>query len=235
VYVLDDIDKSYSRVIVFSGLSCKIPTDRFVFVIGPSGSGKSTLLRLLSFVDPPDKGSIELSLDGATFSSDDAKRPWPKVTCVFQRQFLWPHLTIRENIVLPLRILQIPEGGARLAEVVDLLGMKSFLDRYPNEVSGGEAQRAALGRAFVLKPSVILIDEVHGGLDLEQQTTVNQYLLRLRETGVGLVVVTHSVSFARKYADVLLVVENQGITTIADARDPGRHIESPFLKRVLEL
>ena len=235
MFILRHVHKSYSSVVVLSDVSCEIPADKFVFIVGPSGSGKSTLLRLLSLVERPVQGSVELTLGGRRYSDAGEERPWPLVTCVFQRQFLWPHLTIRENITLPLRVRGVTDPDVALREVVHLFRMEGFVDRYPNEVSGGEAQRAALARALALKPTVILIDEAHGGLDLEQQATVNQQLVKLRSTGVGLVVVTHSISFARRYGDTLLVVEDRGVKSISTMHDLGMRAESPFLKRVLEL
>ena len=235
MFTLRSVTKSYNGTNVFRNVSCVIPTDRFVFVLGPSGSGKSTLLRMLSFIETPDIGRVELGLDGVRYASDAPERPWPKVTCVFQRQFLWPHLTIRENILLPLRFRSVGGRDAKLAEVASLFGMDAFLDRHPNEVSGGEAQRCALARAFVLNPSVILIDEVHGGLDLEQQAVVNGHLLALRNRGVGLVVVTHSLAFAEKYADLALIVENGGLTSVGDAGGLKKSDKSPFLSRVRQL
>jgi sulfate transport system ATP-binding protein len=235
MFTLRSVIKSYNGTKVFGNVSCEIPTDRFVFVLGASGSGKSTLLRMLSFVETPDTGRVELALDGARYASDTLERPWPKLTCVFQRQFLWPHLTIRENILLPLRYLSGKDIETKLTEVTNLFGMSAFLDRHPNEVSGGEAQRAALARAFVLDPKVMLIDEVHGGLDLEQQSIVNGHLLALHNRGVGLVVVTHSLLFAEKYADVALIVENGAITPVGDSRGLRESSESPFLRRVRAL
>ena len=107
--------------------------------------------------------------------------------------------------------------------------MSNFIDRYPNEVSGGQAQRAALARAFALKPSLMLIDEAHGGLDLEQQHILNSQFLSLKHTGVGLIVVTHSLEFAKKYSDYVVVLEKGILVEIG----PSSIIKNPnsrFLK-----
>jgi ABC-type Fe3+/spermidine/putrescine transport system ATPase subunit len=231
MYSLDHVVKNYGTVSVLKEITCTMPVDGFVFLMGPSGSGKSTLLRLLSFVETPDFGTVSLTLDGDKFYSNQSNRPWPRVTTVFQRQFLWPHLTLRENISLPLRF-QALNPEKQLQGVVDLFDMGRFIDRYPNEVSGGQATRAALARALVLHPQLILIDEPHGGLDLEQQKILNDHLVTLRQAGVGLIVVTHSLEFARKYADQIFVLEDGRITEsgIAELLDNPK---SSFLKRVL--
>jgi len=230
VYTLDHVHKRYGNTQVLVDLDGEIPTNKFVFLLGPSGSGKSTLLRVLSLIETPSEGSVHLDLSGRKFNSQWAGRPWPQLTCVFQKQFLWPHLTLRENIALPLRGGE--EEKAKVQEVIELFDMVSFVDRHPNEVSGGQAQRAALARAFALGPELILIDEAHGGLDLEQQQTVNSHLVSLRETGVGLVVVTHSLDFARRFADHVLIIE-EGVLTENGPRSVFERPKSPFLKRAL--
>jgi ABC-type Fe3+/spermidine/putrescine transport system ATPase subunit len=212
MYTLKNVIKSYGVVEAIKGISCNIPTDQFVCIMGASGSGKSTLLRLLSFVETSDQGSIQLVLQGEEFDSMQSPRPWPQVTCVFQKQFLWPHLSLRQNISLPLELKDTSDAEERIEKAIDLFGMSSFVDRYPNEVSGGQAQRVALARALVLNPKLILIDEAHGGLDVGQQEILNAHLLKLRDSGVGLIVVTHSLEFAEKYADMIIHLEEGSLT-----------------------
>ncbi len=214
MYTLEHVMKSYGANTVLKDVNCRIPLDGLVTIMGPSGAGKSTLLRLLSFLEAPDFGYLLLQLDAHHFDSRKGDKPWPKVTLVFQRQFLWPHLTLRDNIALPLKTAGLPNICSRIEAVTNLFDMSSFIDRYPNEVSAGQAQRGALARAFALEPQVILLDEAHFGLDLEQQKTLNDHLIALRDSGVALVVVTHSLDFARKFADRIVVVENGSIVEV---------------------
>lgn len=234
MYTLREVSKCYSGVTALRPTTCTIPTKGLVVVMGPSGSGKSTLLRLLSFVELPDNGTVALDLDNASFASNDDRRPWPRVTCVFQKQFLWPHLTLRENISLPLRARGHVSHEAELERVIELFGMSEYIDRYPNEVSGGQAQRVALARALVLAPEVILIDEAHTGLDLEQQSILNKHLLTLRSNGVGLIVVSHSLEFASRFADNVIVIEDGAIVEVA-TREGIMNSASQYLKRAMEL
>ena len=207
MYILQDVSKLYGQTHALDRVSIELPTNKFVVVLGPSGCGKSTLLRQLSFIEVPEEGSITLELNGSIFDSDLKDRPWPRLTCVFQKQFLWPHLTLRENIELPLKHNN-RSSREEIEKIIQQFNMLSFVDRYPNEVSGGQAQRAALARAFALKPELMLIDEAHGGLDLEQQHILNSHFVSLKHVGVGLIVVTHSLEFAQKYADYVIVLEN---------------------------
>jgi ABC-type polar amino acid transport system ATPase subunit len=118
------------------------------------------------------------------------------VTVVFQQHFLWPHLTLRDNIGLPVKGRP---GAARVVkEMLQLFQMETFADRFPNQVSLGQRQRAALARAFALEPRYILLDEITSALDVEQTATVMRYLLLLRSRGVGILIVTHLLGFAKQ-------------------------------------
>jgi ABC-type polar amino acid transport system ATPase subunit len=111
--------------------------------------------------------------------------------------------------------------------------MAEFIGRYPNEVSGGQAQRVALARAFVLGPEVVLIDEPHSGLDLEQQSVLNEHFLTLREAGTGLIVVTHSMGFARRYAEGFVLVEGGVVTAVPSSRAFGE-LDSAYVRRATQ-
>ena len=231
MFILKDISKTYGPVRALDKINIEIPTNNFVVILGPSGCGKSTLLRHLCFIEIPDEGNIKLTLNGSVFESWKSERPWPRLTCVFQRQFLWPHLTLRENIELPLKSNQ-RSTSEEVDKIIDQFEMQNFIDRYPNEVSGGQAQRAALVRAFVLKPEIMLIDEAHGGLDLEQQHILNSHFVSLKHLEVGLIVVTHSLEFAQKYADFIVVLENGQVTDVGD-KSVFSNPHSRFLKLAL--
>jgi ABC-type polar amino acid transport system ATPase subunit len=232
MYTLERVEKHYGNTSILRDITCTIPIDGLVVVMGPSGSGKSTLLRLLSFVEAPDSGTIHLTLNGDLFDSRSDVRPWPRLTCVFQKQFLWPHLTLLENLRLPIRATGRHGADERVAEVVNLFQMSDFVNRFPNEVSGGQAQRAALARALVLDPELILIDEAHSGLDLEQQSVLNDHLLALRSSGVGLVIVTHSLDFARLYADHAVIVEDRTVREVG-SREVFQQPVSAYLRRAI--
>ncbi len=190
---------------VFSAIDLAIRPGEISVLIGPSGTGKTTLLRCLALLDPPASGTI--CVDDQSFSFPLAADtpfvpPWPLVTTVFQQLFLWPHLTLRENILLPVRL----RGGAMdgLAEMIEAFDMASFIDRYPNEVSLGQRQRAALARAVLLQPRYLLLDEITSALDVEQVANILAYLKALRNKGIGIFLITHLLGFARHTADQVL-------------------------------
>lgn len=193
------IDKSFDTTNILRGVDIEIKPGCISVLIGPSGSGKTTLIRALSLIDPPTKGKIILDENKYEFPLTPKQRiikPWPNLTVVFQQHFLWPHLTLRNNIMLPLS----KRSGSEytVEELIKTFSMDAFIDRYPNEVSIGQRQRVALARAFALQPKYILLDEITSALDVEQTGTVVRHLLALRDKGIGLLVVTHLLAFARE-------------------------------------
>ncbi|MFC1511623.1 ATP-binding cassette domain-containing protein [Candidatus Latescibacterota bacterium] len=232
MYTLTNVERQYEKNKVLSNINCSIPTDAIVVVMGPSGAGKSTLLRLLSFIELPDRGTIRLTMNGDVFDSVKEQKPWPRVTCVFQGKFLWPHMTLLQNIRLPVAAAGHEDVNERVEQVISLFQMSDFIHRFPNEVSGGQAQRVALARALALRPELVLIDEPHTGLDLQQQYILNEHLLVLRESGVGLIIATHSLEFVRRYADRVVIIENGTIPAVS-SKEEFMHPDSDYLKRAI--
>jgi ABC-type polar amino acid transport system ATPase subunit len=185
-------------------------------VIGPRGAGKTTLLRALSMIDPPTAGTI--SVDAASYhfpARTIAPPPWPALTVVFQQLFMWPHLTVRQNIELPLRLRHVADYG-HVDKLIEEFQMKEFVDRYPNSVSTGERQRAALVRAFALRPRYLLLDEVTAALDVERVALVLRKVQALKAEGVGVVAVTHALTFARRAADAVYFVDGGKVSHEGD-------------------
>jgi ABC-type polar amino acid transport system ATPase subunit len=198
------ITKNYGSSMALTGVDIDVQPGRVSILIGPSGAGKTTLIRTLSLLDLPTTGSIhidDLVYDFPLISDHKIKEPWPNLTVVFQQHFLWPHLTLRENIALPLSRQRRSDSAAVIAELVDLFGMRSFVNRYPNEVSLGERQRASLARALALNPKYILLDEITSALDVEQTAIVTKYLINLRNRGIGILIVTHFLAFAKRLVE----------------------------------
>ena len=207
-----DIKKAYGGKAVLQGAGIQVSPGQISALIGPSGAGKSTLLREMAFVEPPDEGRIEIDGRSFEYPADRDKNPsvWPSVTVVFQRLHLWPNMTVRDNIIMPVRERS---NGRQWADDVDRLvadfGMEEFIDRYPNEVSVGQAQRAAIARALLLKPRYLLLDEVTSSLDVEHVSNLLRYLIELRATGeTGILLITHLLGFAKRSADQVFFMDN---------------------------
>src|SRR5690606_34848157 len=164
---------------------------------GESGSGKSTLLNLISGLDLPDAGHIVLEGIEITRLGDEARTRLrrARIGFVFQAFHLLPHLTVAENVALPLALNGLPraDAGARVARMLEAVGMAAAAAAYPRELSGGEAQRVAIARALVHAPGLLLADEPTGNLDAGTAGEVLSLLRQAVKSGHGTgILVTHS-------------------------------------------
>lgn len=206
----NNITKKFGDRVVLHDISLEIKPGTITSIIGPSGSGKTTLLKALSLLDLPQTGNITIDEAYYTFPLNTNKivKPWPKVSVVFQQLFIWPHLTLRKNIELPLETRGILKDNEEyLNELYTMFDMNEFLDRFPNEVSVGQRQRVALVRALALKPEYLLLDEITSSLDVEQSQIILSHLVAIKQRGVGIVMVAHDIGFAVSNADTVCFLE----------------------------
>ncbi len=193
---------------VLAGVSFDVAAGAFVALVGTSGVGKSTLLRVIGGLLPPTTGTVLLEGTPPTQSTEP-------VGVVFQRDNLMPWRTVEENIRLPLEIHPPAPGSddARLAEVLDLVGLAGYGQSYPAQLSGGMAQRVALARALIQRPELLLLDEPFGALDALTRERMAQELLRIWDAmPVTVIMVTHSISEAVLLADEVLVMNGRPAT-----------------------
>lgn len=205
------LTKIYNGREVLHGINIKIEPGKITSLIGPSGSGKTTLLKVLSMLDLPQSGSVTIDDKNYIFPSRTKKfiPPWPEVSVVFQQLFIWPHLTLRQNVELPLKVRGIlNENKHHLEELYEMFSMKEFIDRFPNQASLGQRQRVALVRALALKPKYLLLDEITSSLDVEQSEIILSHLTTIKKQGVGIIMVAHDIDFALSNADMVCFLEN---------------------------
>lgn len=181
-------------ILALEPCDCTVAAGDRIAIVGPSGSGKSTLLHLIAGLDLPTRGAVEWPALGPR----EALRPGP-VAVVFQGPSLLPPLTVLENVALPLTLAGFaPEHArARAGEALDQLGLGDVRDKLPEEISGGQAQRAAVARALAGEPSLVIADEPTGQLDRESARHVGEALLAAADArGAALVVATHDEAVA---------------------------------------
>ncbi|WP_410015579.1 amino acid ABC transporter ATP-binding protein [Sodalis sp. C49] len=234
------VSKRFRQVCAVNQVYLDIAPGEIVALIGPSGCGKSTLLRCVTWLETPDEGFIEIN--GAPFgrrregeiirhqSRRQIDMLRPRLGMVFQQFNLWPHLTVRENIVTPQRVV-LGRGGeqahARAERQMAQFALSQVADRYPWQLSGGQKQRAAIARALVMDPAVMLFDEPTSALDPELVGEVQTLLRSLAQGGMAMLIVTHDIRFAVNVAGRLAFMCEGGIVEegpvsqlVGSPRDP---------------
>ena len=194
---LEGIRKSYRDVTILAGIDLEIESGEFVALTGRRGSGKSTLLRIIGGLEPPDAGSVHFSgAEITAFSETDMSRfRRESMGFVFQSFNLIETLTIAENIALPLSLngYSNEATSGRVTELLDTLQISGHAEKYPDTLSGGEQQRAAIARALAHRPALVIADEPTGNLDEHTAKTVMELLVNeCRSHRASLIVATHS-------------------------------------------
>ncbi|MBB6734361.1 ABC transporter ATP-binding protein [Cohnella zeiphila] len=217
-------------------LDLTVREGEFVGIMGPSGSGKSTLLNLLATIDQPTSGEIEI--DGASIMkmSEDRMSAFrrEKLGFIFQDFNLLDTLTVKENILLPLALAKtdVKELERSVEEIADKFGIRTILDKYPYQISGGQKQRTAASRAIVTKPTLVLADEPTGSLDSKSATDLLESLRSLNERDrATILMVTHD-PFAASYCSRVLFIKDGGMfTELAKSEGPRQ----PFFKKIMDV
>ncbi|HVL75031.1 MAG TPA: ABC transporter ATP-binding protein [Noviherbaspirillum sp.] len=209
---LHDVSKSYAGRKILSGLSYTLHDGEYVAVMGESGVGKSTLLNLIAGLDAPDAGDIVI--DGVSLAGidDDAatRLRRKQMGFVFQAFHILPHLTLAQNVALPLLLNRAPPQQRVLA-MLEAVGLGPRADDFPRQLSGGELQRVAIARALVHRPRVLLADEPTGNLDPDTAADVLELLRReIKQNGGCAIMVTHS-PVAAASADRVLLLTRTGL------------------------
>src|SRR5947209_7987162 len=201
-----NITRRFGDFVAVDDVSLEIPDSSLTAVLGPSGSGKSTLLRIIAGLEKPDSGQVHLAGKDATALSPQNR----DIGFVFQHYAAFKHMTVRDNVGFALRIRKRPkqEIRERVDELLDLVQLNGYADRYPHELSGGQRQRMALARALAAEPRVLLLDEPFGALDARVRAELRDWLRRLHEeVHVTTVFVTHDQEEAMEVADQVAVLD----------------------------
>jgi multiple sugar transport system ATP-binding protein len=229
---LAGISKSFDGLEALRDMSFDVADASFFVLLGPSGAGKTTTLRVIAGLERPDAG--EVRFDGA--ASGDATPAERDVAMVFQSYALYPKQTVAQNIASPLRARHIPadEAGRRVREVADLLHIGHLLQRNPAQLSGGEQQRVALGRALVREPRAFLMDEPLTNLDVKLRVEMRAELMRLhRHVGRTFIYVTNDQAEAMSMADRIAVLHQGTIQQIGTPEEiydkPGNRFVATFV------
>lgn len=212
---LENMNKTFGGNLTLKDITTTFENNQTTVLVGPSGSGKSTMLRSLNLLEMPESGKYyfdDLELD---FKKGISKKEILEVRreteMVFQNYNLFPHLTVLKNIIEgPVHVLKEDKESAtkRAYELLKKVGLADKADAYPQQLSGGQAQRVAIARSLAMNPRYILLDEPTSALDPELELEVLKVLLQLAKEKQSLIIVTHNLAFAQKVADKILFVED---------------------------
>ena len=232
-----NLKKQYGDNIILKDINLYINRGEVVSLIGPSGSGKSTILRCI--VDLESITSGEILIEGNNLADKNIdkkikKEMLLKTGMVFQTFNLFPHLSVRNNIVKTLKLVKkidTSEAEAITKKMLDLVGLSDKMNSFPNELSGGQKQRVAIARALALQPDILLFDEPTSALDPELVKEVLDIIRKLKEQKITMLIVSHEMNFVREISDRVVVMEKG---EILETRTSQQIFENPTSQRVKE-
>ena len=232
-----NLKKQYGDNVVLKNINLHIDRGEVVSLIGPSGSGKSTILRCIADLESITSGKILIEGNNLTDKNVDKKikkEMLLKTGMVFQTFNLFPHMSVRNNIVRTLKLVKNmnTEKAESLAkEMLSLVGLSDKINNYPNELSGGQKQRVAIARALALKPDIMLFDEPTSALDPELVKEVLDIIRKLKSQKITMLIVSHEMNFVREISDRVIIMEKG---EILETGTPKQIFENPSSQRVRE-
>jgi cell division transport system ATP-binding protein len=217
---LDNVGKHYGAdAEILHDVSMKLDAGGFYFLTGASGAGKTTLLKIIYLAESPSRGLVALFGTNASLADRRAHTALRRrIGIVFQNFRLVDHLSVRDNVALPLRIAGAPEREVRenVPELLSWLGLEGKLDFYPPMLSGGEQQRVAIARAIVRRPDLLIADEPTGNVDDEIAMLLVRVFERINKLGTTILIATHDVAFARQFAHHRYHLDRGSLTLAGD-------------------
>ncbi|GAA0419651.1 MAG: ectoine/hydroxyectoine ABC transporter ATP-binding protein EhuA [Bacillota bacterium] len=247
IVTFNDVHKSFGDVKVLKGIDLDIKPAEKVAIIGPSGSGKTTIIRMLMTLEQPTSGDIivdgknlwKMEKKGSMVDANEKhlRNVRGDIGMVFQHFNLFPHMTILENcMTAPIHVKNEDKSTAkqRSIEMLEKVGLGDKLDNYPSQLSGGQKQRVAMARALVMRPKVMLFDEVTSALDPELVGEVLEVIRDIAKEGeMAMILVTHEMDFALDVADKVLFLDEGVIAEQGTASEVIEHSTNERLQSFL--
>ena len=232
--VVENLYKRFGDVVAVNHISFTVQDGEFLTLLGPSGCGKTTTLFAIAGLDYPDTGLIRVG-ESTFFDSSTGRSVVPeKRNCgmVFQSYALWPHMKVYENLAFPLRLRKVSKKARdeRIAEILNLVELEPYKDRYPHQLSGGQQQRVALGRALVYSPTVLLLDEPLSNLDAKLRERARSWLKGIQgQLGITTIYVTHDQLEALALSDRIAVMREGSICQVGTPQEIYASPAEPFV------
>ncbi len=226
--VVENATKKFGDFVALDEVSIEVPDGSLTALLGPSGSGKSTLLRVIAGLEKPDSGRVLISGQDMTQVAVQDRH----VGFCFQHYAAFKHMTVRDNVAFGLKIRKHDKNDIeeRVRELLRLVHLEGFIDRYPSQLSGGQRQRMALARALAVEPKVLLLDEPFGALDAKVREELRAWLRRLHdEVHVTTIFVTHDQEEAMDVAEQIVVMNDGAVEQAGGPRDLYEHPKTEFV------
>ncbi len=236
--VIKELKKAFNGFEVLRGVNLEIPSDQITFIMGQSGTGKSVLIKHIVGLLKPDSGEIWFeNKDITKLSEKELQKVRKKIGFLFQEGALFDSMTIKENVIFPLKEhfkMTKKEMEERVDELLSVVNLLNAKNKYPSELSGGMRKRAALARTLALQPQVVLFDEPTTGLDPLLQLSIMQLIKDLKEKyNLTCVVISHDVPLALKFADKIAFL-HKGKILAEGTPEEIKKSEEPFIKKFIE-
>ncbi|QUB96246.1 amino acid ABC transporter ATP-binding protein [Leptotrichia sp. oral taxon 218] len=230
-----NLRKNFGKNEVLHDINLTVNRGEVVSLIGPSGSGKSTILRCIIDLETITDGDI--FIEGKNLKDKKLKKEiLLKTGMVFQSFNLFPHMTVRNNIVRTLKLVKkssVSEATKIVKEVLEVVGLADKIDNFPSELSGGQRQRVAIARALALRPDILLFDEPTSALDPELVKEVLDIIRKLKNEKITMLIVSHEMNFVKEISDKVVVLENGKILEKGTSKQIFENPESSRVKEFL--
>lgn len=208
---LKHITKLYGSFKALDDINLMIPDGEIMGIIGQSGAGKSTLIRCINMLEPPTSGEVIINgKDMTKHSARELREERKKIGMIFQHFNLLSNRTVYQNVAFPLELANVPkeEQKKRIEEMLELVGLSDYRDKYPAQLSGGQKQRVGIARAIVSRPSVLLSDEATSALDPETVKSILKLLKDInKKLGITIIMITHQMEVIKEIAEHVAVIE----------------------------
>lgn len=232
--LIENLTKTFRNNLIIDHINLEIKTGQLVALLGPSGSGKSTLLKLIAGLELQDSGRIWLSGKDSKFLNIQERQ----IGFVFQNYALFNNLNVFQNIIYGLKLKKINNKRIkyRSNELLKLIKLQNFYNRYPIQLSGGQKQRVALARSLAIEPKVLLLDEPFGALDIQVRKSLRNWLKKLQqEVSVTTLLVTHDQQEAMELANEIVILKKGRVEQVGSPQELYDHPVTNFVTQFLSL
>ncbi|SFB20860.1 ABC transporter ATP-binding protein [Algoriphagus aquimarinus] len=232
-FSITNVSKSYDAQLALQPFSLEMKQGEFLAIVGESGSGKSTLLRIMAGLEVQDSGTVMLEGNPILNPNQKIVSGYDEIKLIHQNFHLYPNSTVEENLSRPLLHYEREYAKSRVEDLLRLLGLTDYRDRFPHQLSGGQKQKVAIGKALSVEPEIVLLDEPFSSLDsIQTQQLISEMKTTFREMGTTVIFVTHDLDDALRLTDNLIILQKGKVAQKGTSR---QLCEKPKTKYVAQL